>query len=147
MKNAPRKQEVIVWTVMKDLHLGWRQELSWLGRAIEHRSYSHASLCDTAMHTATPPSHPTTVSICCWILSHFQYTQPSRAILNMMVLVLWHLTLPYLTFEVDATRGSIQRSGHQVGPLHVLIKPKAIRISQKLLQTSGVRAIVCYITR
>ena len=42
------------------------------------------------------------------------------------------LTLPYLTFEVDATRGSVQRSGHQVGPLHVLIKPKAIRISQKL---------------
>jgi len=47
----------------------------------------------------------------------------------------WHssqLELPYLTFEVDATRGSIQRSGHQVGPLRVLIKPKAIRISQKL---------------
>jgi len=36
------------------------------------------------------------------------------------------LTLPYLTFEVDAARGSIQRSGHQVGPLRVLVKPKAI---------------------
>jgi len=29
------------------------------------------------------------------------------------------ITLPYLTFEVDATRGSIQHSGHQVGPLRM----------------------------
>jgi len=43
-------------------------------------------------------------------------------------------TLPYLAFEVDAARGSIQRSGHQVGPLRILVKPKALRISQMLLQ-------------
>ena len=48
------------------------------------------------------------------------------------LLTFWMENYPYLTFEVDATRGSIQRSGHWVGPLRVLIKPKAMRISQKL---------------
>jgi len=36
-------------------------------------------------------------------------------------------TLPYLTFEVDATRGSIQRSGHQVGPLRILVKAEGYK--------------------
>ena len=42
---------------MKDLHLGWRQELSWLGPATEPQLYSHVSLCGTTVHHHIKPAY------------------------------------------------------------------------------------------
>ena len=58
-------------------------------------------------------------------------------ICQMTIFVTPSLALTYLTFEVDATRGSIQRSGHWVGPLHVLIKPKNLPEATKAEVTLG----------
>jgi len=68
---------------------------------------------------------------------------------------LCYLTLPYLTFEVDAARGSIQHSGHQVGPLRIPLCYQYLdifiagRIQWKchchwLHVNSGVCLLVCY---
>jgi len=56
----------------------------------------------------------------------------SRRVLDFLVFanLVGGLTLPYLTFGVDVTRThTIQRQGHQVGPLRFPDKPEAKEIS------------------